>query len=170
MGRVDWIQAVQPPMARFCAAALDAELDLVEKRRPFFAAVNNFANTMTQIARGHGFKAHMHALQAMVNDDESLPELFRERIWYDITVSSVKPVKTDCLEGAMLQETSILLPEPSFIFLHHEVEEEECIVFVQAWHDRTTAIRKALNSAAGIIRRADLAVSGVIDCSQNLRW
>ena len=125
MGRVDWIQAVQPPMARFCAAALDAELDLVEKRRLFFAAVNNFANTMTQIARGHGFKAHMHALLAMVNDDESLPELFLERIWHDTTVSSVKTVKTDCLEGAMLQETAVLLPEPRCIFLHYEVEEEE---------------------------------------------
>ena len=80
---------------------------------------------MTQIAHGHVLKAHMHALLAMVNDDESLPELFRERIWHDITVCSVKTVKTDCLEGAMLQETSFLLPEPRCIFLHYEVEEEE---------------------------------------------
>lgn len=80
---------------------------------------------MTQIAHGHVLKAHMHALLVMVNDDEWLPELFRERIWHDITVSSVKTVKTDCLEGAMLQETSFLLPEPRCIFLYYEVEEEE---------------------------------------------
>lgn len=124
MGRVDWIPAVQPPMARFCAAALNAELGLAEKRRLFFAAVNNFVTTMTQIVRGHGFKAHMHALLAMVEETETLPELFRDKTWCDTTVASIKTVKTDCLEGAMLQETAFLMPEPRCIFLHYEAEED----------------------------------------------
>lgn len=98
-GRVDWIQAIQPTMASFCAAARDTELPFVKKRRLFFDAVNTFANTMTRVGRGHGFKAHLHALLAMVQDQEPIPALFEDQAWRDTTVSSVKTVKTDCLEG-----------------------------------------------------------------------
>ncbi|KAL8953175.1 MAG: hypothetical protein Q9222_000948 [Ikaeria aurantiellina] len=124
LGRVDWIQAVTPSMAQFCAAACDTSVPLAYKRKLFFEAVNNFANTMTQISRGHGFKAHMHALLAMVQEDETPPPLFQDKAWHDTAVASVKTVKTDCLEGAMLQETAFLMPEPKCIFLHYEVEEE----------------------------------------------
>ncbi|KAL8653880.1 MAG: hypothetical protein Q9226_003662 [Calogaya cf. arnoldii] len=152
MGRVDWIQAVQPPMAQFCAAALDTAVDLQQKRQLFLKAVNNFVNTMTQVARGHGFKAHMHALLAMLKEDEPLPDLFRDQAWRDTTVASVKTVKTDSLEGAMLQETAFLLPEPKCIFLHYEVEEQGCKFFVQAWPGRTKAICEALDKAAEIVK------------------
>ncbi|KAL8893508.1 MAG: hypothetical protein Q9192_005192 [Flavoplaca navasiana] len=118
MGRVDWIQASQTSMADFCAAALDQNVDHTQKRQFFFGTVNNFVNTLTQISQGYGFKAHMHALLAMVTEDETLPELFRDKAWRDTTVASVKTVKTDCLEGAMLQETAFLMPEPKCIFLH----------------------------------------------------
>ncbi|KAL8872020.1 MAG: hypothetical protein Q9174_002276 [Haloplaca sp. 1 TL-2023] len=127
LGRVDWIQAVQPPMAHFCSSALNTTLSITEKRRLFFSAVNNFANTMTQISRGHGFKAHMHALLAMVREEEPLPALFHDKSWQETAVASVKTVKTDCLEGAMLQETAFLMPEPRCIFLHYEVEEERSV-------------------------------------------
>lgn len=123
-GRVDWIQAIQPTMASFCAAARDTELPFVKKRRLFFDAVNTFANTMTRVGRGHGFKAHLHALLAMVQDQEPIPALFEDQAWRDTTVSSVKTVKTDCLEGAMLQETAFLMAEPKCIFIHYEVEDD----------------------------------------------
>ena len=123
-GRVDWIQAIQPTMASFCAAARDTSLPIEKKRKMFFDAVNTFANTMTQIRRGHGFKAHMHALLAMVRDQEPIPALFEDQAWRETTVSSVKTVKTDCLEGAMLQETAFLMAEPKCIFIHFEVEDE----------------------------------------------
>ena len=123
-GRVDWIQAVQPNMASFCAAARDHRLPFARKRGLLFDAVNTFANTMTQVGRGHGFKAHLHALLAMVQDQEPIPALFEDKAWRDTTVSSVKTVKTDSLEGAMLQETAFLMPEPKCIFLHYEVEDD----------------------------------------------
>jgi len=122
-GRVDWIQAIQPDMVSFCAAARDNVLPLAKQRRLFFDAVNTFVNTMTQVGRGHGFKAHLHALLAMVRDDEPVPALFKDQAWRDTTVSSVKTVKTDCLEGAMLQETAFLMAEPKCIFVHFEVED-----------------------------------------------
>ena len=124
-GRVDWIQAIQPTMASFCAAARDTEVPIAQKRKMFFDAVNTFANTMTQIRRGHGFKAHMHALLAMVKDQEPIPALFEDQTWRDTAVSSIKTVKTDCLEGAMLQETAFLMAEPKCIFIHYEVEDDE---------------------------------------------
>ncbi|KAL8786443.1 MAG: hypothetical protein Q9213_002759 [Squamulea squamosa] len=132
-GRVDWIQAVQHSMAAFCAAAAAAAAAAAhgdtasitpELRRMFFHAVHVYANTTTRILRGHGFKAHLHALFAMLRDDEPVPALFRDQAWRDTTVASVKTVKTDCLEGAMLQETAFLLPEPKCIFVHYEVEDE----------------------------------------------
>jgi len=122
-GRVDWIQAIQPDMVSFCAAARDNVVPLAKQRRLFFDAVNTFVNTMTQVGRGHGFKAHLHALLAMVRDDEPVPALFKDQAWRDTTVSSVKTVKTDCLEGAMLQETAFLMAEPKCIFVHFEVED-----------------------------------------------
>ena len=123
-GRVDWIQAIHPVMASFCATACDNTLPLVMQRKMFFDAVNTFVNTMAQVGRGHGFKAHMHALLAMVHDNEPVPALFKDRAWLDTTVSSVKTVKTDCLEGAMLQETAFLMAEPKCIFVHYEVEDD----------------------------------------------
>lgn len=123
-GRVDWVQAIQPTMASFCAAARDTKVPLMEKRRMFFNAVNTFANTVTQVGRGYGFKAHMHALLAMVQDQEPTPALFQDQAWCDTTVSSVKTVKTDCLEGAMLQETAFLMAKPKCIFIHYEVEDD----------------------------------------------
>lgn len=123
-GRVDWIQAVQPTMASFCTAARDPTIPLAQKQKMFFDAVTTFANTMTLIRRGHGFKAHLHALLAMVQEGEPTPALFEEQAWRDTMVSSVKTVKTDCLEGAMLQETAFLMAEPKCIFLHYEVEDD----------------------------------------------
>ena len=123
-GRVDWVQAAQSSMVAFCAAAGENAVPLAEQRTMFFDAVHEFANTMTQVLRGHGFKAHLHALLAMVQEGESLPSLFRDKSWLDTTVSSVKTVKTDCLEGAMLQETAFLMPEPKCIFVHYEIEDE----------------------------------------------
>lgn len=124
-GRVDWIQAVQPTMASFCCAARDNELPFATKRRMFFDAVNTFANTVTQIRRGHGFKAHLHALLAMMEDQEPIPALFEDQAWRNTEVSTVKTVKTDCLEGMMLQETAFLMAEPKCIFVHYEVENDE---------------------------------------------
>ena len=161
-------------MASFCAAARDASIPTADKRRMFFNAVNTFTDTMTKVLRGHGFKAHMHALTSMVKDHEELPALFQDKAWNDTKVASVKTVKTDCLEGAMLQETAFLLPEPKCIFLHYEVEDDgyviECLLltsrqlwltavsfisskfFVQAWPGRTRCICDALDGAAQIVR------------------
>lgn len=123
-GRVDWIQAIQPTMASFCAAARDTNFSFMTRRRMFFDAVNTFANTMTQVGRGQGFKAHLHALLAMVQDQGPTPALFEDQAWRDTTVSSVKTVKTDCLEGTMMQETAFLMVEPKCIFIHFEVEDD----------------------------------------------
>jgi len=123
-GRVDWIQVIQPPVAEFCAAARDDRIPLAKRKVLFFEASNAHANTMTRITRGHGFKAHMYALLGMLREDEPLPTLFKDPAWEATSVPSVKMVKTDCLEGMMLQETAFLMPEPDCIFIHYEVEDD----------------------------------------------
>ncbi|MCJ1404087.1 hypothetical protein MMC11_007312 [Xylographa trunciseda] len=168
-GRIDWIQAVQPAVADFCAAARDDTITIAERRRLFFEAVNTHANTMTKIARGHGFVAHLYALREMLQDNEPLPALFSDQAWVETSVPSIKPVKTDCLEGMMMQETAFLMPEPQCIFVHFEVEENgyvalssprmiandgagRCLFFIQAWQGRTRAFCDALEEAATIVR------------------
>ena len=123
-GRVDWNQAVQPATTRFCAAARDESILPMERRRLFLEAAGVHANTIMKIARGHGFKAHLHCLLGTLRDEEPIPALFRDTQWEATEVPSVKKVKTDCLEGMMLQETAFLMPEPDCIFVHYEVEED----------------------------------------------
>lgn len=123
-GRVDWIQAMQPPAASFCAAARDESIRPRERRRLFLKAAGVHANTVMKIARGHGFKAHLHCLLGTLNNNEPIPALFNDAQWEATKVSSIKKVKTDCLEGMMLQETAFFMPEPDCIFVHYEVEED----------------------------------------------
>ncbi|KAL9629224.1 MAG: hypothetical protein Q9164_006970, partial [Protoblastenia rupestris] len=94
-GRVDWIQAVSPVVNEFCTAAADPNVRLAEQRRLFFAAANAHVNAMTLIARGQGFKAHLHALHGVLTDNEDLPLLFMDPSWEQTRVQSTKIVKTD---------------------------------------------------------------------------
>ena len=123
-GRVDWLQIVQPAVAAFCTAARDGSIPLAEQRVLFFRAANTHVNAMTRIARGHGFKAHLHALLAMLREEEEMPEFFKDKSWQDTKVQSTKIVKTDCLEGLMVEEMAFLMPRPECIFLHYEVQDE----------------------------------------------
>jgi Choline/Carnitine o-acyltransferase len=122
-GRVDWIQAVQPAVTEFCAAVADPQNSLTEQRKLFFKAAHVHVNTMTQIARGQGFKAHLHALHGVLRPDEMVPALFQDPTWERTRVQSTKTVKTDCLEGLKVQEMAFLMPKADCMFLHYEVEE-----------------------------------------------
>ena len=124
-GRIDWIQAVQPEIAQFCIAACDDQLSVIERCELFYKAVMTHTVTATQIARGHGFKAHLHALLAVLKDGEPVPKIFQNQSWEATRVQSVKIVKTDCLEDAMLQETAFLLAYTECIFVHFEVKDDQ---------------------------------------------
>lgn len=123
-GRVDWIQTIQPAMAKFCASARDNSIPLVSRRKLLFDAVKMQANTLTQVSRGHGFLAHMYALLGVLRDDEPLPALFLDPAWEATRISSVKNVKIDCLDGLVMQETAFLMPEEKCIYVHYEVQDD----------------------------------------------
>lgn len=122
--RVDWIQTIQPNMAKFCASARDSSIPLVMRRKLLFDAVKMQANSLTQVSRAHGFLAHMYTLLGVLRDDEPLPALFLDQAWEATRISSVKNVKIDCLEGLIMQETAFLLPEEECIYVHYEVQED----------------------------------------------
>ncbi|KAL8705707.1 MAG: hypothetical protein Q9201_001182 [Fulgogasparrea decipioides] len=124
-GRVDWIQTVTPSVSEFCSSVLDSTVSRVECRNLFFNAAVAHTNQVNKIARGHGFKAHLHALREMVDDQEPIPKLFRDPAWEATRVQSAKIVKTDCTEGLMLQETAFLTPTEACIFIHFEVEDDK---------------------------------------------
>ena len=126
-GWVDWIQAVSPVVNEFCTAAADPNVRLAEQRRLFFAAANAHVNAMTRIARGQGFKAHLHALYGVLRDNEDLPLMFMDPTREQTRVQSTKIVKTDYLEGLSVQEMAFLMAEPDCIFLHYEIGEERYV-------------------------------------------
>ena len=166
-GRIDWLQTVSEDSANFCEEALSLSPEFgkenlipnghsVEEKRDrqasakahlrnlFQKASSTHANSVTRIASGHGFKAHMHALRAVVKDGKSpsqngspkeddksddmediepVPELFLDKQWQATQVPAIKKVKVDCLEGMPMSETAFLMPRSDCIFVHYEVEE-----------------------------------------------
>ena len=124
-GRVDWIQTVTPLVVQFCSSAIGDSIPRTKCRKLFFDAAIAHTNQMNTIARGHGFKAHLHALREVIRDDEPIPKLFQEPAWEMTRVQSTKIVKTDCSEGMMLQETAFLMPKEDCIFLHFDVKEDK---------------------------------------------
>ncbi|KAI9665472.1 MAG: Type I Iterative PKS [Alyxoria varia] len=160
-GRVDWIQAVDQCMKSFCSAAAAFRCNSDQAvgamlRNMLFEAANSYTNRMTKISRGHGFVAHLYALLALAQQEESenqtpLPELFRDPQWEATSVPSVKRVKTDCVEGLNLQETCFLMPAPECIYVHFEPKDEGCKFFVQTWPGLSLKMCEALDWAVETI-------------------
>ncbi|MCJ1349650.1 hypothetical protein MMC31_007891 [Peltigera leucophlebia] len=108
-GRLDWMQVVSPAILAFCRAAAAAfsiadnktgletssELKMLLRE----AAMVHVC-TMTRIARGRSFAAHMEALHEIVAqvlpDDDDVPPLFRDQTWEKIIlVTNTRKIKTD---------------------------------------------------------------------------
>ena len=153
-GRVDWIQVVSPAVAEFCRKARDESISLKERQNLFYEAVGAHNNSMARISRGHGFVAHLYALLAMARQfGEELPELYNDPQWEATSIPSLKCVKTDSVEGLMLQETAFLMPEQQCVYVHYEVEDENCLFFVQTWPGLSAKFCNQLEEAAGTIKR-----------------
>lgn len=150
-GRLDWMQVVSPAMFAFCKAAIDDEaIPAAERRRLLREAVTVHASTMTRIGRGRGFAAHLEALREVLREDESLPAFFRDPTWEMMRVTSTKKlkIKTDASEGLMMQEGGFLMPDPESVWVHYEVEDERCRLWIQSTEGRTTPFFEALKKAA----------------------
>ena len=147
-GRLDWMQVVSQPMFAFCRAATDETIPEAQCRRLLREAANTHTTTMTRIARGHGFAAHLEALQEILHDDEPVPALFRDSTWKMMHVTSTRKFKTDASDGLMVQEGGFFMPDPESVWVHYEVEENECLFYVQSTEGRTAAFCEALEWAA----------------------
>ena len=157
-GRVDWIQAVDTPMKDFCSAAAKfkdggAKGDRAVLKDMLLDAAASYTNRMTNISRGHGFVAHLYALLALAQQEQSehqtpLPALFQDPQWTATSVPSVKRVKTDCVEGLDLQETCFLMPRPECVYVHFEPRNDGCVFFVQTWVGFSQGLCEAIGWAA----------------------
>lgn len=172
-GRVDWMQVVSPAMYRFCHAAaaplLSAPTTTTTSTPPYPApaatspvetlqllrgATQAHTSTMTRIARGKGFMAHLTALRGMVLPHEPLPPLFLDQTWQalmDVT-SGARKIKTDASEDMGVREAGFWMPDPESVLVHYEVGEEGARIFVQGREGVTEKFFGAVKRAAGVVR------------------
>lgn len=151
-GRLDWMQVVSPNMYNFCKAALDDHIPVAERLALLRDAAQSHASTLTKIARGRGFAAHLEALQEVLQPHEPLPALFTDPTWEMMRVTSTRKIKTDASEGLMAQEAGFFMPDPESVFVHYEVEDNGCVFFVQSTQGRTLPFCEALKKAEDVIK------------------
>ena len=151
-GRLDWMQVVSPNMYHFCKAALDAHIPLAERLALLRDAAQSHASTLTKIARGRGFAAHLEALQEVLQQHEPVPALFTDPTWEMMRVTSTRKIKTDASEGLMAQEAGFFMPDPESVFVHYEVEDDGCVFFVQSTQGRTLPFCEALQKAEDVVK------------------
>ena len=151
-GRLDWMQVVSSNMHHFCKAALDDQVPSTERLRLLQDAAKSHASTLTKIARGRGFAAHLEALQEVLQEHEPLPALFKDPTWEMMRVTSTRKIKTDASEGLMAQEAGFFMPDPESVFVHYEVQDDECVFFIQSTQGRTLPFCKALEKAEGVVK------------------
>ena len=152
-GRLDWMQVVSPNMFTFCRAATDDRIPFAERQRLLRDAAQSHASTLSKIARGRGFAAHLEALQEMVREHEPVPALFRDSTWEMMRVTSTRKIKTDASEGLMAQEAGFFMPDPESVLVHYEVEDDGCIFFIQSTKGRTLPFCEALEEAEDVVKR-----------------
>ncbi|MCJ1343272.1 hypothetical protein MMC31_001465 [Peltigera leucophlebia] len=155
-GRLDWMQVGSPAMLAFCRAAAAAISNADNKTTPselrmlLREAAMVHVRTMTRIARGRGFAAHMEALHEIVAqvlpDDDNLLALFRDQTWEKIIrVTNMRKIKTDELGGMM-----------ESIFVHDEIEDEDGQFHIRTGSSQdcgTERLCRALDEAAGMFKR-----------------
>lgn len=151
-GRGDWMQVVSPSMFAFCQAAVDESISPNEVRKLLREAAETHTSTMMRIARGKGFAAHLEVLREILQPDEPVPALFKDPTWEMMRVTSTRKIKTDSLEGLMVQEGGFLMPDPRSVLVHYEVESEGCKLFIQSTQGQTTAFYEAIKKAADKIK------------------
>ena len=151
-GRLDWMQVGSPNMYHFCKAALEDQIPLAERLALLRDAAQSHASTLTKIARGRGFAAHLEALQEVLQQHEPVPALFKDSTWEMMRVTSTRKIKTDASEGLMAQEAGFFMPDPESVFVHYEVEDDGCVFFVQSTQGRTLRFCEALEKAEDVVK------------------
>ncbi|KAM0251871.1 hypothetical protein ACHAQJ_007984 [Trichoderma viride] len=120
-GRTDMIYVMTQPIQAFCAAAEDASISSLEKRRLFLEAVKSHARLVALSTRGRGFRWHLMALREMLEPGEELPLFYRDTIF---TRTSERPVCTSFTEFG-LPEMGRCQPHKSDIWVGVQVFDEK---------------------------------------------
>ena len=152
-GRLDWIQSVSPAMFTFCDVAFDESIHISRRSKLLREAASSHTSTMTRILRGRGFAAHLEALQEIAQQEGMSPDLFKDPTWSMMSCTSVRKLKTDASEGMNVQEAGFFMPDPESVFIHYELEELDCRLYVQSTEGRTSKFCRALEKAAKQVRQ-----------------
>ena len=152
-GRLDWIQSVSPAMFTFCDVAFDESIHISRRSKLLREAASSHASTMMRISRGRGFAAHLEALQEIAQQEGISPDFFKDPTWSMMSCTSARKLKTDASEGMNVQEAGFFMPDPESVFIHYELEELDCRLYVQSTEGRTNGFCRALEEAAKQVRQ-----------------
>lgn len=152
-GRLDWIQSVSPAMSSFCEAAFVESINISQCAKLLHEAASTHTSAMTRISRGRGFAAHLEALRELAEQEGISLPLFEDPTWSMMSVTSGRKLKTDASEGLNVQEAGFFMPDPESVFVHYDIEESDCRLFVQSTKGQTSRFCRALEKAAEQVRR-----------------
>lgn len=178
LGRLDWMQVVSRPILAFCAhiASLPpSDLSSPESLRLLREATTAHTSTMTRIARGRGFAAHLEALRELWCQEESsegveqregvemqedgtdresdeVAEFFKDPTWEMMRVTSTRMIKTDASEGMLAPDAGFLMPDPRSLWVHYEIFGEEVRLWVLGSGEGAREFVGRLEEAVGRVR------------------
>jgi hypothetical protein len=139
-------------MHTFCVNALDQQVSATEKRRLLRNASVAHANTMMRVARGRGCIMHLEALDAISRNENKRPAIFQSKAWQMVDVNGPRGLSIDSSEGLLAQESGYVAGDLKSPLLHYEVEENECLFWVQGPEVVVGELCEALKKAAEIVR------------------
>ena len=68
----------------------------------------------------------------MLCEEDPVPAFIKDPLWELMQVTSARKIKTDGSKGLMVQEAGFLMPDPESFFVHYEVEDEGCRLYIQS--------------------------------------
>ena len=121
-GRVEVHHIISATVARFLSSATDSTVPPDKLRERFFDATKAHAKSLSRAGKGRTFSRHMLAMEWMVREGETTPDLF-----VDSSYAKMRPGKvltsnftTGWLEGGFAY------PVPESILVYFEIKDERC--------------------------------------------
>ncbi|KAK6447202.1 hypothetical protein FP744_10003452 [Trichoderma asperellum] len=147
-GRTDMIYVMTPPVEAFCAAAEDASVSSVEKRRLFLEAIKSHARLVALSTRGRGFRWHLMALREMLEPGEELPIFYKDEVFKR---TSERPVCTSFTEFG-LPEMGRCQPHKEDVWVGVQVFDERVQFTVINGQRKSAEFVEHLKAAGEVVR------------------
>lgn len=121
-GRVEVHHVLNEAMMKFIDAASDEGSTVSREtvRARAYDAAKAHARSLRHTSKGHGFGRHLLAMEWMVNEGETMPDLFRDPAYLRLKAARVvtSTFQTGWVEGGFVY------PVPDSILVYFEIKDQ----------------------------------------------